>query len=173
MTAIFLLAAAADPSYQQNITDGLRRGITDPNRLWPISYLVVVGLLLALLLIGLWLWKWRNRQFPGWAGLVIFHHLADELELSLPDQWLLVRIARVNHLPNPLVLLLSPATLEHHARQFAADLPQARSAALAGRMAAISRRLFTEPHQPKLRRRNTRRRLRRQAQENSPREHGD
>lgn len=103
--------------------------------------LVAIGGLLTLLAVMLIVrhWRERHRRSQPWA---VFQQVAAAAELSIADQWLLVRISRQQHLPTPLTLLLSARTLRVHAREFAQSHAPWRRAAIMQRVASIRRHVF-------------------------------
>lgn len=106
---------------------------------WWIA-LVLVGVLL--LIFGLWLGQRRRRGEVHAAPIATFRKVAGALGLPLSDQVLLIRLAHQENLPSPITLLLSPATLAHHASHHAAQLNGRRGRALLDRTEAISQVLF-------------------------------
>jgi hypothetical protein len=104
--------------------------------------LIAVGLILFLIgSVSLRTW-WRTRHLrpsPFWT----FHHVAMRCGLTLGERVLLWRIARQQRLPSPLTLLLSPATMRHHARAYArVNAPAAGRAAFMHRVARLRRKVF-------------------------------
>jgi len=105
------------------------------------------GFLLALsglLIILLALWGWnRARQHKFAAGPTLtFHRIANNAGLSLTEQWLLLRISRRQSLPTPITLMLSGATLDHHARDFVEHLSPRRRDAVRTRIKQIGLKMF-------------------------------
>ena len=88
---------------------------------------VVLGLggLVVVVATLLWWIERRRSRTQRAHPLALFQRLATEMGLGLSDRWLLIRIARQQGLSSPLTLLLSPATLEHHARNYAQARPGA------------------------------------------------
>lgn len=106
-------------------------GIMDARYL--IAALAIVG---GVLLVASSVRAYHHRDRRS-RPLLVFMHLARVLPLSWSDQWLLWRIARFQQLPSPLTLMLSPATLRHHALTYAADLPGAARLSTMMRIRAI------------------------------------
>lgn len=111
-------------------------GLTTPPVFW--TSLGVVAVVLG----SLAAWRWyRNRR--GHMGLMgLFLSLAGDLGLSAADQWLLLRITWRQALPSPLTLMLSSATLRHHARLYARDIASWRRKKIIARADRIDRTLF-------------------------------
>lgn len=115
---------------------------------WHSDDLVDTNLLLvaACILFGILLIMYSMRTFKqrkhSAHPLTTFNVIAAELKLSMSEKWLLVRIARQQDLPTPLALLLSPATLRHHALRFASDLGPAGKQKVLFRIREIRQRLM-------------------------------
>ena len=110
----------------------------------PIQWIVLAAgmLLVSFSVISLYRW-WKSGQI--WSSpLVIFYRLASDVGLDMSDQWLLWCIARREDLPSPLTLLMSPATLAHHARRYAEHVSPRRSRLVLDHAGAIGRKLFTD-----------------------------
>jgi len=105
---------------------------------WIILAAGVLLLVLGIVLLVRW-WRRRHLRSRPWA---VFNELATIAGLSLSDRWLLMRIARQQALPTPLTLLLSGRTLRIHARDYAANQPPWRRAAIMQRVASIRRDIF-------------------------------
>lgn len=82
-----------------------------------------------------------QRRHEQAHPLTTFNAIAAELQLSVGEKLTLIRIARHDNLPTPLALLLSPATLHHHAKSFAADLGPAARQKVIFRVRQIRKRL--------------------------------
>jgi len=108
-----------------------------------LPVLLVVLAVISVLLAGLWLWERRRQRTLRARPISTFHQVAREMGLSIPDQWLLSRIAHAAKLPTPLTLLLSPATLLHHANPYVRTLPRRRVAGVSSRVDRI-RAMLTE-----------------------------
>ena len=105
-------------------------------------WIAVAGSAVALVVLGLWLWKRSQSRDLRTAPILTFRRVAAALGLGLSDQLMLIRIARHEALPSPLTLVLSPATLAHHASHYTERLsPPLRPHVLA-RVASISTALF-------------------------------
>ena len=102
-----------------------------------LPVLLVVLAAVSLLLAGLWLWERYRRRALRARPLSTFHQIAREMGLNIADQWLLTRIAHAAKLPTPLALLLSPATLLHHANHYVRSLPRRRVARVSTRVDRI------------------------------------
>ncbi|MEX0777105.1 MAG: hypothetical protein WD042_15480 [Phycisphaeraceae bacterium] len=110
----------------------------------PTAGLVICAVVLAVLL-GLGVRRWWGQQQGQAAPLRTFSHIAGDLGLTWVEQWLLWRIARQQQLPTPLTLLISPATLDHHAGRYVQSLASPRQVQRAeAKTQAIRRRLFGE-----------------------------
>ena len=72
----------------------------------------------------------------------VFTALADELGLSIRQQWLLVRVAQQQALPTALALLLSADTYTHHSRKYVQHLPPKAGEVANHQLDAIRRRVF-------------------------------
>lgn len=90
--------------------------------LMPVApVLVVVAILTAVvILVGCWRSGLFRRLRP--TSLIIFNQVIQDLGLDRPEISLLVRIAHQQHLPSPLTLVLSAATLDHHVRAYAQSI---------------------------------------------------
>ncbi len=85
---------------------------------------------------------YRQRRLRA-KPLATFQRVAGDIGLSLRDRWLLLKIARHEALPSPLTLLLSRATLHHHARQYAQGLVVSRRLKVMRRVAALRQMLYS------------------------------
>jgi len=102
--------------------------------------LSLTGLLIVLL--ALWGFK-RARQHQHAAGpVVVFHRIANNVGLTLYDQWLLLRISRQQLLPTPITLMLSGTTLDHHARAYIDRLPSRRRETVRTQVKKIALKIF-------------------------------
>ena len=85
---------------------------------WPLRLLILLFLALAVFVLGRLLMfraiEMRQRLRP----FETYFSLCRTLGLRWRDGWLLLRIARRCELASPITLMLSPATLDHHARQY-------------------------------------------------------
>lgn len=80
----------------------------------------------------------RGMRPPSWT----FLKAARQAGLNRADAWLLWRVARTEHLPSGLTLMLSDSTLRHHGLRYLRSLTPGQRAAAAQRLAAIESRLF-------------------------------
>lgn len=113
---------------------------------WEWLLIGLGGVLVAMSLLSLRAW-WRMRdQRP--APLLTFLQVCRLIDLPWADRWLLWRIARRQHLPSPLTLLLCPVTLRHHGRAYAETVGLANPAGRLRRVASLRRRLFGEDTAP-------------------------
>ncbi|MBI1338379.1 MAG: hypothetical protein GC164_15665 [Phycisphaera sp.] len=103
----------------------------------------VTGVLL--LVLAFWLRRRHQTRHERSAPIRIFHDVARQLGLSWPQQWLLFRIAKENHLPSPLALLLSGSTLNHYARLYAQNVTAYRRLKFLEEVRAIKHKLFIQP----------------------------
>lgn len=111
----------------------------------PVSptLLIALGLVLAAGAAGVMgVRLWRQRADGRRAGAT-FRLAARRAGLSWRDRWALRRIAARAELPTPLTLLLSPATLRHHA---AAVAQRSRSPRLIQHMARVEAMLLSLHH---------------------------
>ena len=116
---------------------------------FPATSVLLIFLGLMLLLASIWGWRWHQRRHLRSEPMIVFHQLAGQMGLSLRQQWLLVRIAHRQALPTPLTLMLSSATLRHHAGRFAQALAPSRRPALQAKVDVIARLLFDQvPQSP-------------------------
>jgi len=113
------------------------------NRQGP-GLLFAVLALFTLSLLAMWLFRRYQERHLRSRPMQTFNHLAAELGMTLADQWLLVRIARAENLPSPLTLLLSHATLHHHAHSYAQRLSPRRRARIRRTLHALTETLFGE-----------------------------
>ena len=65
------------------------------------------------------------------------------LNLTAADLWLLYRIARQQRLPTPLTLLMSPATLRHHAGRFTESFGAGRTERVTNHVERVAQRIFS------------------------------
>ena len=145
VTANQLLLAAAP---QVNHIRAISEHWGDTSDLPIISLLAILAaLILALGLLRLRRY-FKQRRFAA-KPTQVFLNIARAANVSFADQWLLVRIARHQHLP-PLTLLLSPRTLRHHAQQYVQKRHPTRRRAVMRRIAAIRRELFGSMRHEKL-----------------------
>ncbi len=107
------------------------------------SALIAIGLLLTV--AGLWV-AWRRRQTRERRShpAAVFKTIANQLGLGAVDRWRLRRIAKAESLPTPLTLLLSPATLTHHTRAYAAKAGAGQSRQWIQWADRLNKRLFSK-----------------------------
>jgi hypothetical protein len=108
------------------------------------SWIAVAGTGVALILLGLWLWQRSRSRHLRTAPILTFRRVAAALGLGLSDQLMLIRIARHEVLPSPLTLVLSPATLAHHATHYTEHLSAPQRPDVLSRVANLSKALFGE-----------------------------
>ncbi|MCX5661106.1 MAG: hypothetical protein NTW19_15575 [Planctomycetota bacterium] len=106
---------------------------------WVIALFALIVLMLGAVAVQRWIQQRRLASRP----IRVFHSLANDLNVPLGDQWLLVRIAHQQNLPTPLTLLLSPTTLHHHASGFVHTLKPRQQAPTLARVARLRRKLFS------------------------------
>ena len=109
---------------------------------FPVTAAILVCVGLLLLLAAAWGWQRHKQRHLRSEPMITFHQVAAKMGLSLKQQWLLVRIARSEALPTPLTLMLSSATLTHHADRFAKSAGTVRHPSVADDVASIARVLF-------------------------------
>lgn len=109
---------------------------------FPVTAAILVCAGLLLLMAAAWGWQRHKQRHLRSEPMLTFHQVAGSMGLSLKQQWLLVRIARGEALPTPLTLMLSSATLTHHARRFAESTGTRRPSAIGDEVASIGRVLF-------------------------------
>ena len=109
---------------------------------FPVTAALLVFAGLLLLLAAAWGWQRHKQRHLRSEPMLTFHQVAASMGLSLKQQWLLVRIARSEALPTPLTLMLSSATLTHHARNFAESTGTRQRPATGDEVASIARVLF-------------------------------
>ena len=114
MTMLTPLIAVSEPKEPQRwasraqylFQDTFRSG----GRSLPMTSLVLVGLGLLLLFGAIAGWRWHQRRHTRSAPLGVFHRLAAQMGLTLKEEWLLVKIARLGMIPHP--------EAGHHAKGF-------------------------------------------------------
>jgi hypothetical protein len=112
------------------------------HNVFPVTGFSIAAVGLIVLMLAIWGWKYNQQRHLRSTPMAIFHRIAGHLHLNLQQQWLLLRIARQQTLPSPLTLMLSSATLEHHASQYAKQMPQRRRSEFNARITAIRSTLF-------------------------------
>lgn len=123
----------------QQVMEGWQSNNTN---LFPVHQLGYILLAFMVIMISLALWKWyKNRPIDPTPSL-LFRQMARELRLGLLDRWLLLRICHEQHLPSPLTLLLSRATLLHYTQQYTKDLSAIRGPMVTARANRIVEMLF-------------------------------
>ena len=133
-------SAGQEPGWQRRARDIFPPGefgsALDP-------WVLLPGLVLLGALIGaLWFRHWRSTLDQRPCPLLVFHQVAQDLGLSLSDEWVLYRLAARQALRGPLTLLVSQAALEHHAGAQAESLGLAWRAPFLSRIRAIERKVF-------------------------------
>ena len=123
----------------QRMFQGAFKGTSD---VFPATSALLVSLGLLLLVVAIWGRRWHRQRHLRSAPLLVFHQLAGQMGLSLKQQWLLVRIAHQQSLPTPLTLMLSGATLAHHAGRYAESASAHRRESLTAKVDAIAAVLF-------------------------------
>ena len=142
-------AAPADPPGLAHQMQGLfKDAFQTMDQTFPLTSAVLVASGLALLLASIWGWRWHQQRHLRSEPISVFHQVASQVGLSLKQQWLLVRIARQQHLPTPLTLMLSSGTLDHHAQAFLQAASARRRDALKGKIHAVATLLFGQTPAP-------------------------
>lgn len=113
-----------------------------------IEGVITAVLAISLLLLVAWLlYHWqRRRQNPAPAQpLSLYRRVLGKLGLSLPERWLLRRLAKASGIEHPTALLISARLYDRAVQRYCAgsDLFFAR-AGKAATFAMIRRRLFGE-----------------------------
>lgn len=103
--------------------------------------MTILGLLVALVLV-LWLWRWYRQRAEHTGPIATFQTAAVHFGLNWQDRWLLIRISLQQNLPSPITLMLSSATLEHHAHGYVESVSPKRRQRVLTRIDRISRQLF-------------------------------
>ena len=138
-------AAPADPQrIERQMQELFKDAFTTMDQTFPVTSAVLVALGLVLLLASIWGWRWHQRRHLRSEPIRVFHQVASQVGMSLKQQWLLVRIARQQHLPTPLTLMLSGKTLEHHAQAYLQAASDRRRDALKGQIHAVVALLFDQ-----------------------------
>jgi len=107
----------------------------------PTAALLVFGLLI--LVLGLYrLYTWNRDRHNQPQPMLLFHQAAREYSVDLKTQWLLVRIAKQQGLPNPMTLLICDATMMHHVQAYLESLPSHQRPAVEKQIAKIREELF-------------------------------
>jgi hypothetical protein len=108
------------------------------------TVLLLLGGVLLAVVTAMWWWERRRSRHLRSHPHKLFEQVAREAGLSWYDRWLLTRMARQQRLPSALTLLLCPATLAHHAQQYALARAPGRRARIAARATGIARTVFAE-----------------------------
>lgn len=126
--------------YLEDVSRAVREGgsFANPELFMAASALLIFAVGLAAMT------RWHQQRKLRSKPLLTFHRLANALKLSLKDQWLLTRIARNQALPNPIPLLLSPATFDHHINAYVQPLSASRRARVRQQLAVVQRHIFGE-----------------------------
>lgn len=110
----------------------------------PLEWIAIAAGLIIVAITAISLYRWHRTRHLRSNPPMVFHRVAREAGLSWSQQVLLWRIARQQSLPTPLTLMLSPATLDHHARLYVAHHSPRGGSAVLDRVAKIHRKLFVE-----------------------------
>jgi len=86
--------------------------------LMPIAPVVIATAVVVAIFALVWYGRSRVRRRQRDAPRRIFRQVISGFGLTRAEVSLLIRIAHHQHLPTPLVLVLSPATFEHHAQAY-------------------------------------------------------
>ena len=103
----------------------------------PVEWIIIGAGVVLLIVAALAIYRLWSHRHERSAPLLVFNRVAASQGLKLADRWFLWRIATQQTLPTPLTLLLSPPTLFHHGRSFAASRAPWRRAAILRHVAAI------------------------------------
>ena len=112
------------------------------DRLLSLGFVSVGLILVVTALLGWHSWRRHATRHLRTRPVATFLEIARSQGLGWPDRIVLLFIARQQGLPSALTLLLSGATLRHHARRYAAGFGRWRRAAVMRRVALIRRALF-------------------------------
>ena len=121
------------------ISDHMQQGITADSH--ATTVLLVGAASLCLLLLFLILMRYYKDLRRRYRPMSLFMQVSKSLGLGLLDRLWLIRVARQQGLISPLVLLMSPATLDHHAERFMASLSSSEARHMARRLQMIRSRL--------------------------------
>lgn len=108
----------------------------------PIEWIVVATGLVLLVIGAMSLYRWWKTRHLRSNPMLVYYQIGVGLDLSLSDLWLLYRIARREHLPTPLTLMMSPNTLHHHAERYVERMSPGRAEVITRHVARISRTVF-------------------------------
>jgi hypothetical protein len=130
--------------------DGLR-GAFNRNETTPrdtTSAFILLGSLLGALLILLIvrrIWEQQGAKKSHRRPMKLFGSALKEMGVGLPDRIMMRVIARLIELPQPTVMLFSPALLERHAGEYIDEItiPAIRNGARK-RLEGIARKAFAE-----------------------------
>ena len=112
------------------------------HRLLSLRFILVFLMMLLVLLCGLRIWHLYRNRHARQQPIASFVSVARLLGLDWPQQWILIRIARHQGLPSPLTLLLSAATLRHHAQRYVKSIVRYRRAKVSDCVSSVQRILF-------------------------------
>lgn len=139
-----MLAQATDPpepagkNRLQQVVDGWQNS----NQVFPVAEFGYF-ILAVMVIMGLtWLRQWHKRRPKDPSSSILFRKIARELNINLLDQWLMFRIARHQHLPSPLTLLLCRQTLVSQAQAYVESLPALRQVGAQTRVTRLINQLF-------------------------------
>ncbi len=139
--SLTLLAEQLAP-WERNAQHFFQGGLQRTHTIFPVLGFSIAALGLGLLLVAVWGWRHKKQRHLRSTPMSVFHRVATQLDIDLTMQWLLVRIARQQALPSPLVLLMSGTTLNHHADRFADQLPARKRTVVLARIKVLGRILF-------------------------------
>ncbi|HAI11713.1 MAG TPA: hypothetical protein DCM28_08410 [Phycisphaerales bacterium] len=106
--------------------------------LWAIAIMsVIIFAMLVLRII-----KWRRSSNRQDGPLLVFHQVAKQLEIDITTQWLLIKVAQQQGLPNPLTLLICDSTFAHHAKAYIKSLPNHRQKHILDQLSHAHQHLF-------------------------------
>ena len=110
----------------------------------PMQWLGWTALTVAIALLGLLAVAYFRRTVRRLEPLAVFRRIACGLDLSVPQQWRLMHIARQQKLSSPLTLLLSPATFNHHAEHYLQQIKPRRVAPLRTQLDQLRQHIYGE-----------------------------
>lgn len=123
----------------QAVSDAINDGIQH-DMPWELLLVGIGATLSTIVLVSLRRW-WLNRhQSP--SPTVLFNAIARKAGLGWRDRFLLYRIARSSHLPNPITLLLARGTLRHYSDIYLSSRVSSTSRRVHQRIARIEAELF-------------------------------
>jgi hypothetical protein len=107
-----------------------------------LDFLVHVAIAVALMVAMRMGWQWWLARRRRMEPVHVFEEIALGAGLDAKDQKLLMTIARMEGLTSPITLMLSPATLDHHARQATAKMSKGQAESAQPELRRIARVLF-------------------------------